>query len=71
MSIQTTLARIAAEAAAAEAAAHRRHCPGCTGRWRCQPGRQLDEARSAALEKLGQQRQADQQPDPGQVPLWV
>jgi len=70
VSIQTTLARVAAEAAAKEAAEHRRHCPGCSGRWRCQTGRQLDEARGAALAVLSAERLADQQPAEGQAVLW-
>lgn len=71
MSIQTTLARIRAEDAAREWAAHRRQCPGCTGRWRCQQGRELDEQRGRALADLSEEREADRRPAEGQVPLWA
>ena len=77
MSLQATLARAEAEAAAERWLAHKRHCARCAYRarirdwgWLCLDGARLREASTAAARDLAEARRLDKLPPPGQAALF-
>ncbi len=76
-SLQTTLARAAARAAAAEWKSHRRFCPRCSMASRsrswpllCAEGARARRASLAAAGELAWQAELDRRPASGQETLW-
>ncbi len=77
VSLQTTLARAAARAAAAEWKSHKRCCPRCSAMSRsrswpllCAEGARARGASLAAAGELARQAELDRRPAPGQEALW-
>jgi hypothetical protein len=77
MSLETTLARAEADAAAEDWRLHKRHCPRCAHRarirewqWLCPEGMKTRDANVAAMARLAEERRLDRLPSPDQERLF-